>query len=82
MLKTEVVNNLKSPPRPYSLSGFKGVITRKKGFLVRVWTMDYPHKKYIGGNFSCPKEAARCYDEYMLENIGDWVYLNFPVTDE
>ena len=76
-LRPEVVQNLKSPPRPYSHSGYKGVITRRKGYLVRVWTIDYPHKKYIGGNFSCPMEAARCYDEYMLQNVGDWVYLNF-----
>ena len=78
MLKQQIVCNLKSPPRPHSKTGYKGVIKRDKGYLVRVWTIEPPHKKYIGGMFSSPIEAAKCYDDYMVKNVGSWVYLNFP----
>ncbi len=77
-LPIKVVKNLKSPSRPYSLTGFKGVITREEGYRVRVWTPQPPHKKYVGGLFKTDVEAAMCYDEYMLHHVGDWVYLNFP----
>lgn len=77
-LPIKVVKNLKSGSRPYSKTGFKGVITREDGYRVRVWTPKPPHKKYVGGLFKTDVDAAICYDEYMLHNVGDWVYLNFP----
>ncbi len=46
-------------------------------YYVRVWTIEPPYKKYVGGVFKDAGEAAKYYDKYMRENIGDWVYLNF-----
>lgn len=77
LLNRQVRNNLKSPPRGYSKTKYKGVIYRGSDYYVRVWTLDPPFKKYVGGVFKDPVEAAKYYDQYMIENVGDWVYLNF-----
>jgi hypothetical protein len=77
LLNKQQRNNLKSPPRPYSKTGFKGVIVQGSDYYVRVWTIEPPYKKYVGGVFKDAGEAAKYYDKYMRENIGDWVYLNF-----
>jgi hypothetical protein len=67
-----------SAPRPYSKTGYKGVVYRSENrFYCRVWTLEFPYKTYVGGRFYTAEDAARYYDKWMLENIGDWVYLNF-----
>lgn len=77
ILNKQQRNNLKSPPRPYSKTGYKGVIVQGSDYYVRVWTIEPPYKKYVGGVFKDAGEAAKYYDQYMKQNIGDWVYLNF-----
>jgi len=77
-LPYQVVNNLKSPPRQYAFNKkYKGVVDRGNEFYTRVWIPQAPFKTYVGGKFTDAETAARAYDKYMLENVGDWVYLNF-----
>lgn len=68
---------LKKPAKPESGTGYKGVSLRKSSnrFYCIVWQKDKP-KKSIGG-FATAIEAAKAYDSYIRENVGEWAYTNF-----
>lgn len=61
--------------RQNSKSGFKGVHFQKS---MGKWVAQ--HATNIG-SFETAEEAARAYDKFVIENLGEFAYLNFPVTD-
>ena len=68
----------KRGPGPRSKTGFRGVTDYPNGrFYTIVRTPAIGKNKKIVGSFKTVREAAKRYDEYMLETYGDWVYTNF-----
>lgn len=65
--------------RPRS-SEFRGVIRRADGSGIAPWraTILVNGKRYSGGQFLTPEDAARSYDRMARELLGDKARLNFP----
>jgi len=68
---------LSSPPRKNSATGLKGVTYRKLSdkYYAYCW-LPNKKRKSLGGYFTA-RAAAKAYDKFVKEYIGDWAYTNF-----
>jgi hypothetical protein len=80
-LVTPQQNSINSGPQSNNKSGYKGVAKRlqKNGktyaYIARIQVKG--KLKHLG-TFTCPIEAAKCYDLAAQKHFGEYAYLNNP----
>lgn len=74
-LATRSQNTMNRGPHADSISGLKGILWDKrwKKWCARIM---FQGKSIHVGKFTCPKEAARAYNEKALELFGEFAWLN------
>lgn len=71
-------NTRNSGPNSKSVTGYKGVSLYKVGSSAGKYVVRLRHagKKYFGGYFNDPIEAAKKYNELAKKHHGEFAYLN------
>lgn len=79
-LSYQAISALERPPRSNSKIGYKGVVKcgcRGKYYFYPIVFEGKPGKRKYLASCKTAEEAAKVYDAWILENVGDWAWTNF-----